>query len=121
MTITVLLADDREIVRKAIISLLKGDPEIKVLAEATSLSQTMLLASTLHPQVIVLDLYMGDENDMTPWQIKSSFAGSQVLAISFSNDDVIKALADSYGAVAVLDKTKLADELIPAIKRCAKE
>ncbi len=64
---------------------------------------------------------MTDENDVTPSQIKSSLAGSRLLAISLWNDEETKALADSYGAIALLDKTKLAQKLIPAIKRYAKE
>jgi hypothetical protein len=47
-------------------------------------------------------------------------ADSKVLAISFLTNDETKAIADSYGAVAFLDKTKLAEELIPAIKQCVK-
>jgi DNA-binding NarL/FixJ family response regulator len=121
MPISVLLADDSPFTRKAIASLLHLDSEIRVLADAADFRQTMLLASTLSPQVIVLDVYMGHENNETPSQIKSALADSKVLAISFSYDDETKALARSFGAVELLDKTKLADELIPAIKRCVKD
>jgi hypothetical protein len=68
-----------------------------------------------------MDLRMGAANDVTPSQIKSSLDGSRVLAISFWNDSETKTLADSYGAVAWLDKTKLALELIPAIKQHAND
>jgi DNA-binding NarL/FixJ family response regulator len=72
MTISVLLAGDSEIMRKAIAHLLKGYPEIQVLAEGTSFSQTMQLIEKLHPQIVVMDLHMANENDVTPSQIKSS-------------------------------------------------
>jgi len=52
MKISVLLADDSEIVRKVIADLLKGDPEIEVVAECVSFAQTMELATKLHPHVI---------------------------------------------------------------------
>jgi DNA-binding NarL/FixJ family response regulator len=120
MTISVLLADDHEIVRKAIMSLLKGDPEIHVLAEATSFSQTMQLTRNLQPQVVIMDLHMGDEHNFTPSEVKSSLIGSSLLAISLWNDDQTKALAEAFEAVVFLDKTNLAAELIPAIKRCVK-
>jgi DNA-binding NarL/FixJ family response regulator len=120
MPISVLLADDSPLIRKAIAGILEVDAEIHVLAEAASFNQTMLLASTLHPQVVVLDIYMGQRNDVTPSEIKSYLADSIVLAISYLTNDETKAIADSYGAVAFLDKTKLANELIPAIKRCVK-
>ena len=41
---------------------------------------------------------------------------AQVIAISFWNDEGTQALAESLGAVTLLDKMKLATELIPAIK-----
>jgi two-component system response regulator DevR len=118
MTISVLLADDNEIVRKAIAGILDTDPEIQVVAEAISFKQTMLFASTYHPQVVVMDVFMDDENEITPSLIKSFLADSCLLAMSFSNEEKMKAIAESYGAVAFLDKTKLTEELIPAIKRC---
>jgi DNA-binding NarL/FixJ family response regulator len=121
MTITVLLADDHEIMRKAIANLLKGDPVIQLVAEAASFSQTMQLTGKLHPQIVVMDLHMRDEKDVTPAQVKSALVGSRLLAISIWNDEQAKALADSFGAVTLLDKPKLADDLIPAIKLYAKE
>lgn len=121
MTISVLLADDSGIMRKAIADLLHDDPEIHVCAETASFNETILRASTLHPHVILLDVYMGHEDDVTPSQIKSSLADSKVLAISFSCEGESKTLADSYGAVLLLDKTKLVQDLIPAIKRCVND
>jgi chemotaxis response regulator CheB len=120
MPISVLLADDSPLVRKAIVTPLNTDPEIHVFAEASNFRQTIQLARTFFPEVIVMDVYMDRGNDPTLLEIKLSLADSKVLAISFSNDDETKALADSYGAVEWLDKTKLTDELIPAIKRCVK-
>ena len=105
--------------REAIARLLTGNPEIKVVAEATSFSQMMQLVAELRPHVVVMDLHMVDEKLVTPEEIKSSLAGSRLLAMSIWNDEKAKALADSFGAVALLDKPKLADELIPAIKQYA--
>jgi chemotaxis response regulator CheB len=121
MKISVLLADDSEIMRNAIVGILQANPEIQLLAQAPSFIQTMELASRLHPQVVVMDLYMKDENDVTPTQIKSSLRGSVLLAISLRNDDETKAIAESFGAVTLLDKVNLATELIPAIKLYAND
>ena len=49
MLITVLLADDNECVRAAILRLLQNDPDIQVLAQGASYAQTIELASKLHP------------------------------------------------------------------------
>ena len=118
-TITVLLADDSEIMRKAILDLLEWDPEIEMVAECGSFAQTIEVAAKVHPHVIVLDVHLNDERTVPPVQIKSSLVGSSVLAISVWTDGETKILADSYGAVALLDKARLAADLIPAIKRYA--
>jgi DNA-binding NarL/FixJ family response regulator len=120
MTISVLLVDDSEIVRKAIAGLLKGDPEIQVVAEASSFAQTAQLINSLKPKIVLMDIHLGDENKVTSSEIKSRLNGSSLLAISIWNDKETRTLAYSYGAVEFLDKANLADELIPAIKRWAK-
>jgi two-component system response regulator DevR len=117
MLTTVLLADDNESVRKAIVRLLQGDPDIQVLAQGATFAQTIELASKLHPQVIVLDVHMSDERAVTLAQLKSALMGSRLLAMSIWNDDETKSLAETIGAAALLDKTKLATELIPAIRQ----
>jgi hypothetical protein len=68
-----------------------------------------------------MDVYMGRGNGPTLSEIKFSLADSKIFGNSFSDDDETKALANSYGVVEWLDKTKPADELIPAIKRWVKE
>ena len=116
MPLSVLLADDSEIMRKGIVDLLRGDPEIEVVAECTSLAQRLEPASKLHPQIIVLDVPLGDERTVTPWQLKFGLIGSRLLAISIWKDDETKALAGTLGALTLLDKSNLANTLIPAIK-----
>lgn len=66
MTISVLLADDSEVMRKVILDLLKSDPEIEAVAECVGFAQTIEIAAKLHPQVIVLDVHMRDERAVKP-------------------------------------------------------
>ena len=121
MKISVLLADDSEIMRKVIADLLRGDPEIQLVAECVSFAQTMERASKLHPQIIVLDVHMGDERSVTPSQLKFGLIGSRLLAVSIWKDDETKVLAERIGAAALLDKANLAITLLPAIKGHANE
>jgi DNA-binding NarL/FixJ family response regulator len=118
MPITVLLTDDKEVVRSSIRLLLSSDPEIRIVGEASNFLQTIKSAVDLEPQVVVMDIYMPDASPMTPQQMKSLFStlGSRLIAISFWNDEGTQALADSLGAVTLLDKMRLTADLIPAIK-----
>ena len=118
MPVTVLLADDKEVVRSSIRLLLSSDPEIRIVGEASNFLETIKSAVNLEPQVIVLDIHMPDASSVTPQEIKSLFSrlGSRLIAISFWNDEGTQALAESLGAVTLLDKMRLTTDLIPAIK-----
>jgi chemotaxis response regulator CheB len=118
--ITVLLADDAAAMRKVVGSFLQLEPNIKVVGVAENFSQTIEMATALKPDVVLLDLHMSDHYAYTPALVKSKLllCGSRVLAMSLSSgedDKDFRALAKSLGAIAVLDKANLYNELIPAI------
>ena len=116
IAIKVLLADDSEIVRRGIRQLLATRAEIKIVGEAADYAETIRMATDLHPRVVILDLHMPDQNKIPPQEIKSKLNhSSQVLAISIWNDDESRELAESLGAVVLLDKMNLGSALIPAI------
>ena len=117
MPIRVLLADDSELVRRAIRRLLSDQPEITLVGEAVDFGQVMKMASELHPQVIILDLHMADSRGIVPAEFKSRLAQSaaSMLAISIWDDEETRSLAESFGAVKLLDKVSLGTQLIPAI------
>jgi DNA-binding NarL/FixJ family response regulator len=118
MPITVLVADDKDVVLSSIRLLFRANPEIRTVGEATTFQQTIQSALDLKPQVVVMDLHMPDESSVNPQEIKSLLdkLGSQLIAMSFWNDEDTQALAESFGAVTLLDKLTLSTELIPAIK-----
>jgi DNA-binding NarL/FixJ family response regulator len=118
MPITVLLTDDKEVVRHSIRLLLNSDPEIRMVGEAANFRETIQSASDLKPQIVVMDLHMADDSFVNPQEIQSllNTLGSRLIAISFWDDEGTQALAESLGAVTLLDKLTLATELIPAIK-----
>jgi chemotaxis response regulator CheB len=119
--VTVLLADDADVIRRTVMRFLEVELSIKIVGEATNFKQTISMAETLRPDVVLLDLHMPDGDQFKPAFVKNqlSLCGSRVLAISLSgdhqNDEECKVLAESFGAVALVDKSKFYDELIPAI------
>jgi two-component system, NarL family, response regulator NreC len=120
MPIKVLLADDSDVIRRAIRRLLEEHPDIELVGEASDFGETVQMTTELRPQVIVVDLNM--KNDaMTISDVKPHLNGcdARVVAISFANDETARALADDFGAVTVLDKMELVNELIPTIKKFA--
>ncbi len=118
MPITVLLTDDKEVVRTSIRLLLDSDPDIHTVGEAFNFKEAIQRATELKPQIVVMDLHMPDTSSVNPQEIKSllNTLGSRLIAISFWKDEGTHALAKSLGAVTLLDKMTLTTDLIPAIK-----
>jgi len=111
----VLLADDSEVVRKAIAVLLSDDPDIELVGEADTLAEAMRLASKLKPDIVIMDLHL--DETMSPAKIKAHFSGMRLLAICVWTDAESQGLAYEYGALKLLGKGVLAAELIPTIKQ----
>jgi DNA-binding NarL/FixJ family response regulator len=118
MPVKVILADDSELMRSAIRRLLEQEPHIEVVGEAENFARTIQMVGDLKPDVLLLDLRMPDERHIPAELIKAQLHCVQTLAISFSNDTEAKDLSESYGAVVLLDKMTLFNEIIPAIMRC---
>jgi DNA-binding NarL/FixJ family response regulator len=116
--ITLLLADDNEIVRKAVAQLLSNFPGVQLLAEAGSFRQMMELMFELQPDVVLMDVHMADE--ISPSEVKACLVDCQLIAISVWPDKETALLATAFGAATLLDKSNLASELLPLLELCAK-
>ena len=115
MCIKVLVADDAELIRTRIKSLLKDRDDISVIGEAWDFPETIVKVMELVPDVVLVDLHMidGMEGNL------SLPARPTVIAISCANDETTKELAGKIGAARLLDKMDLAEELIPALLQFA--
>ncbi len=118
MCVKVFLADDAAVMRKAIRSLLSNRQDISVVGEASNFLETIQKTTELHPDLIILDLNMPDRNHIGPSEAKRLLNGAKVLAITLGTENLDE-LLDSVGAVRLLDKAELANELIPAILELA--
>ena len=121
--VRVLIADDAEVIRTAIRGLLACEPTMEVCGEAVSFSETLYLAATLQPDVILLDLNMpdGDSFESAFVKLRLFSTRSRVLAMSLWQDEETQIIAQSYGAVELLDKGKLFNELVAAIQRLSRD
>jgi two-component system response regulator NreC len=119
MSIKVLMADDSHVMRSAIRRTLEEEPRIEIVAEASTFAETIQKIADFKPAVLLLDLHLPEKRDITAALVKAQLRGVCTLAVSLSNDDEAKALAESYGAVSLLDKMNLYREIIPAIMQCS--
>jgi DNA-binding NarL/FixJ family response regulator len=119
MCVRVFLADDAEVMRKAIQRLLSGREDIVVVGEASNIRETIQKTAELHPDLIILDVNMCDKDCIAPTRVKGLLNGAKILAITLGADEVNEELLHGVGAVRLLDKMELANELIPAILELA--
>jgi chemotaxis response regulator CheB len=118
--IKVLIADDTQLMRRAIGRLLRDQLEIEIVGEAADFDQTVQMVNDFKPDIILMDLHLACQPGIEPLDVRIQLNhGSRLVAISLANDEEAEALAESFGAIALLDKMNLFDELIPAILQFA--
>jgi DNA-binding NarL/FixJ family response regulator len=114
--VKVLVADDTLVMRRAICGFFRNRLEIEVVGEAADYAQTVQMANDFRPEIILMDLHLACRPGITPLDVRTHLNhGSRLVAVSIANDEEAKAQAQSFGAVTLLDKMKLFDELIPTI------
>jgi DNA-binding NarL/FixJ family response regulator len=119
--ITVLLAEDHQIVREGIRSLLKHEHDIEIVGEAESGRQAVQLTRKLRPAVVVMDIAMPLLNGCEATrQIRKAVPDSKVLILSAHSDYAyIEELAE-IGAAGFLLKQTSSHILAKAIREVHK-
>jgi DNA-binding NarL/FixJ family response regulator len=121
MCVRVFLADDAEVMRKAIRRLLSKRDDISVIGEAADIRETIQKTAELHPDLIILDVTMPEKEGIAPTRVKGLLNGAKILAITLGADDISEELLRAVGAAKLVDKMDLYDQLIPAILELAPE
>ena len=119
--ITVLLAEDHEIVREGFRKLLESEPDIEVVGEAETGRQAVAMARKLRPAIIVMDIAMPLLNGLEATrQILAAAPETKVLILSAHSDDAYVERATEYGVSGFLLKQTSAHELSKAIREVQK-
>jgi len=115
--ITVLLAEDHQIVREGFRCLLKHERDIEVVGEAETGRQAVQLTRKLRPAVVVMDIAMPLLNGLEATrQIREGFPDIKVLILSAHNDDAYVEQVAALGAAGFLLKQTSSDVLARAIR-----
>lgn len=120
MTIRVLLVDDHHVVRVGLRAMFSRYPQIEVAGEASSGTEAVIEAQRLKPDVVLLDVRMGDGSAFDACRkILAGTEGTHVLFLTSFADDHTIFEAISAGADGYLLKDISPDELINAITQVA--
>jgi len=115
--IKVVLADDHQIVRHGLRTLLAAEPDIEVVGEADNGRAVVRLVQELAPQVVIMDISMPDLNGIEATrQIVSEAAGVKVIALSMHSDGLFVLNMFKAGASGYLLKDCALEELVKAVR-----
>jgi two-component system, NarL family, response regulator NreC len=118
--ITIVLADDHQVVRQGLRALLDAEPEFQVVGEAGDGLQAIKRVELLSPQILVLDLMMPGLNglDVTP-QIKKCSPHTRVVILSMYSNEAYVLEALNSGASAYVLKDSSSGDLVHAVREAA--
>jgi DNA-binding NarL/FixJ family response regulator len=120
MTIRILLADDHDVVRRGIRSLLQSRPDWEICGEARDGGEAVALAQALRPDVVVLDVSMpGMSGIEVSRQLRADLPATEVVVLTMHDSEPIVSAALAAGARAYVLKSEASRELGPAIEAVA--
>jgi DNA-binding NarL/FixJ family response regulator len=119
--ISVLLAEDHDVVRQGLCALLNAYNYFLVVGEARTGREAVKMAQTLQPDVILMDIAMPVLNGLeATQQILAANPAARVIILSAHSDDVYVERMTKAGVAGFLEKQTSAEILAKAICEVAK-
>jgi two-component system NarL family response regulator len=117
MQIRVLVADDHPIVLEGICSLIRAQPDMAVVGEASNAAHAIELYTSLRPDVAVLDVSMPGVSGIEATEtICQQFSGARIVLLTIREGGYSVRRALQAGALAYILKESLRSDIIAAIR-----
>ncbi|MFD4833611.1 response regulator [Streptomyces sp. SID4919] len=117
--VRVLLCDDHAVVRAGLLALLGSEPDFEVVGEAGGGDEAVAMAAKLGPDVVLMDLQLGEGTDGVEATRLISGSGVRVLVLTTYDTDADITRAIEAGATGYLLKAERPEELFAAIRAAA--
>jgi len=118
--VTVLLVDDHAVVRSGYRRLLEHDPRLKVVGEASNMSEALRCDRELAPHVIVLDIALPRVSGIeTLRRILRRRPSARILMFSMYDDGIYASRSLAEGALGYLSKASAPELLIEGVRTVA--
>jgi two-component system response regulator NreC len=118
--ITIVLADDHQVVRSGLRLLLDAEEGFRVLAEAGDVATAERRLATYHPTVLILDLNMPGEPSLTAIpRLRRTAPGTQIVVLTMQSDPAFAREALRAGAIGYVLKEAADSELVQAVRMAA--
>jgi DNA-binding NarL/FixJ family response regulator len=117
MPLSILVADDHEIVRRGLRAMLETEPDWEVMDEATNGLEAVEKAERCKPDVVLMDISMPELNGLeAAFRIRRKLPGVEVLFLTMHQSEQIIREGIEAGGRGFLLKTDAGRELVPAVK-----
>ncbi len=114
--VTIVLAEDHQVVRQGLRLLLETQPEFRVVGEASDGLEAVRTIEQKQPDVLVLDLMMpGLDGVAVTQQVSRRFPRTRVVILSMQENEAYVYAALAKGAVAYVLKQRTVVELVQAV------
>lgn len=121
MSIKLIVADDHEVVRSGIGTLLEGS-EVEIVGLTGSVTETVSLTESVKPDVVLLDVRLGQEDGLTALeQIRTQSPDVAVVMMSTYDNPTYVARAIALGATDYILKDSSRVNVLEAIQRAAQK
>jgi DNA-binding NarL/FixJ family response regulator len=116
-TLRILVADDHEVVRKGLVSLLQAQSDWQVCGEAADGREAVEKACQLKPDILILDIGMPSLNGLEATrQILRTTPNARVLILTLHDSDQVVREVLNAGARGFLLKSDAARDLVAAVE-----
>lgn len=117
----ILLVDDHDIVRLGLMTLLNDQPDMQVVAEASTSAEAVQAAEKFKPDVVLMDIRLPGEGGIEATaQVTRKLPDCKVVMLTSFADDVLVVRAISAGAMGYVLKQVGNEELLRAIRAAAR-
>lgn len=117
MNTRILIADDHALIRQGIRSLLSGEADLEVIAEATDGRETIRLAEETRPDIAIIDISMKELNGIEAIaQVRRRTPATLIIALSMFGDERYVTRAVRAGAKAYVLKDASGEDLVQAVR-----
>jgi len=118
--IRILIADDHALVRSGLRSILEMEGDLAVVGEASDGHQALALAQELLPDLVLMDIKMGDWDGVTATRrIRNSVPSTRVIILTNHDQDELVFSSIRAGASGYLLKEVTATQLANSIRTVA--
>jgi len=114
---TLIIAEDHINVRRSIRALLEDESDLTVVGEAGSGMEAIRLVDMLHPDILLLDMILGDINGIeVTRRVRNESSRTDVIIFSMYGDQSYVLGSRQAGAKGYLLKKSPPNELLKAIR-----